>query len=201
VKTHGGAALTVPTRELEEALAEEARQKGRELFQLTSTAIDIVAKQRADVIRELVAYAESELLCHWAQEPEDLVHRQRETWQPLLDWFAKRFKAPLKTGAGVIPIVQSPESLKALRAAIAELDDYCLTGLRQAVNVSGSLVIGLALMENQIDAAQAFKAAELDAEYQMSKWGSDPAVQKRHETIQKDLSTCERWFKLLRKSV
>ena len=48
----------------------------------------------------------------------------------------REFDAPLKTGTGVIPIAQPPESLQALRKVISSYDDFRLTGLSQAVQRS-----------------------------------------------------------------
>lgn len=195
--------LTAHTRALAEAIAEEWRaQTGKinpammPMNQLATTAIDVTRDQRATIIDQVVGYATSELLCHRAEQPPELAGKQQQAWQPILDWCALRFHAPLATGAGVMPITQLPETLKALRHAVETRDDFGLTGLKHAVETSASLVLGLALAEHHLTAAQAFDAAELDAQFQAQKWGDDPASVNRHEAIKRDLLICEKWFKL-----
>ncbi|HEX9464070.1 MAG TPA: ATP12 family protein, partial [Alphaproteobacteria bacterium] len=146
----------------------------------------------------IVAYAETELVCHRAEHPPDLVARQHAAWQPLLDWLALRHDALHVTTAGILPKPQSAASLAALRTAVAGLGDWHLAALSIAVAASGSLVIGLALADGRLDAAGAFDAAELDATYQIEKWGEDAETTKRRAEIRADLQLAERVFVLLR---
>jgi chaperone required for assembly of F1-ATPase len=88
--------------------------------------------------------------------------------------------------------------LAALRKALAGANDLELAGLGVAVDAAGSLVIGLALAQARIDAAQAFAAAELDAAYQAERWGEDPVLLAKHAAIRGDLAVCERFFALAR---
>jgi len=199
LKTPGGAALVLPTQNLAEAITEELRAEAKEkpLMQLASTAIDVVMKARHKITDEIAAYAATELLCHRAEQPPELIKAQQDIWQPVLDWCAQRFGSLLRSGVGIMPIAQPEESLSALRAVVASFDDFRLTGLSEAVRISGSLVLGLALAERHFSAEQVFAAAELDATHQMEKWGADPAIQKRRETIRRDIELVEQWFGLL----
>lgn len=90
-----------------------------------------------------------------------------------------------------MPIKQPPESLQALRRAIEGYDDNRLATLMQAVEASGSLVLGLALTEKHITAAQAFEAAECDALHQARKWGEDDEAKARWAGIKRELELCE----------
>ncbi|HUY68921.1 MAG TPA: ATP12 family protein [Alphaproteobacteria bacterium] len=204
LKTSAGAALVVPSLALAEAMADEMRaQKVRieftkmPLTQLAMTSIDLVTKERDKIAAQTAAYAESELLCHRADPEDALAAEQQKTWQPVLDWCAERFDAPLRTAAGILPIAQSPASLEALRHAVKACDNFRLAGLREAAGVTGSLVLALALTERHLDAEQVFHAAELDASHQMKKWGDDPAALARRENIRRDLDVCQIWFALL----
>lgn len=205
LKTPAGQVFLLPTRQLAEALAEEWRtQSGKKpgtvqvpLTQLAATAIDIVAKQRGKIVEGILAYAQSELLCHVSEEPKALADRQHKTWQPILDWCALRFDALLQMTAGIMPVAQAHEALKALHGAVESYDKFHLAGLQEAVHICGSLVLGLALAERHLDAAQAFEASELEASFQIEKWGDDPASSKRRESIRRDLEACQTWFRLL----
>jgi chaperone required for assembly of F1-ATPase len=156
-----------------------------------------MANPRADMIDRILAYADSELLCHRATEPSELVEAQQAIWQPLLDWCAGRFQAPLKAGIGIMPIKQPPESLQALRRALEVYDDKRLEILDRAVRALGSLVLGLALAEGRLSAAQALDAAELDATHQMQKWGEDPAIRARRKDSLRALELYEKEFEAL----
>lgn len=156
--------------------------------------LDFVSQNRSELIDRILAYAGSELLCHRAEAPPELVEVQQKTWQPLLDWCAARFKAPLKTGTGIMPIKQPPASLQCLRRVVEGYDDARFAALMRAVQASGSLVLGLALAEKHITPLQAFEAAELDASWQMEKWGADAETEARRAGIKSELDLCARAF-------
>lgn len=205
VKTPAQEPLVLPTMPLAEAIAEEWRtQTGKPkighmpFMKLAATAIDITRKDRRAAVKDVMSYAASELLCHRADSPEELVDRQRLAWEPVLHWCALQFDAVLKPATGIMPIAQPPEALHALQLVLQQYDDFRLAGLQHAAGISGSLVLGLALAENHLSAEGVFQAAELDALYQIEKNGEDPAVTARHEGIKGELAVCERWFRLLR---
>ncbi|MDR3424217.1 MAG: ATP12 family protein [Alphaproteobacteria bacterium] len=196
--------VTAPTRRLAEALAQECGGQGEKmdlrkmpLTQMTLTAIDISAMHREEVITGIMRFGESELICQRATDPADLVEEQNKIWQPYLDWCKTKFNADLRTGSGIIPFKQAPEALAALRAFVEKLDAFSLTGLSEAVGISGSLVLGLALATGYADVASIVAAAELDNLWQSKKWGEDPAVQNRQNEITQELEICARFFALL----
>lgn len=197
--------VAVPSRALAEAMAAEWQAQGDEvrpntmpLTQLAVTALDRVADRREAVIDELTAYGSAELLCYRAEHPTELAQRQAEGWQPLLDWLALRFDAPLAVTSGVVPKPQSPAALSALRAAIAQRSPWELAALALATQAAGSIVLGLALVEERIDAAAAWSLSLMDELYQAELWGEDREAVARRESIRRDLLAAERFLGLLR---
>ena len=209
LRTPLGAEVVAPTPALADALTAEMRAAGTgaapgklraeamPLTRMASTALDRVARYRADIERQLLAYAETELLCHRAEHPPELAARQRAAWQPLLDWLAHRHDALLAVTTGILARPQSPASLEALRAVIGGFDVWRLTGVSVAVAASGSLVIGLAMAAGHLDAARAFEAAELDETYQIETWGEDKEAAERRALIRAELELAARFFGLL----
>jgi chaperone required for assembly of F1-ATPase len=168
------------------------------LTQLAATTLDIVAQDRGKVVDGLLAFTRSELLCHRAGSPQGLAEKQNEIWQPALDWCAGRYGVSFALTEGVMPSPQSDETVAALRTEINSFDDFRLTGLRQAADTSGSLVLGLALAEGHMGAHEVFEVSELDVLHQSITWGDDPVTQGRHKSVLFDLEACEIWFSLLR---
>jgi chaperone required for assembly of F1-ATPase len=203
LKTPGGKPVVVPWEGLAEAIAAEWRSQGAKpaistlpMTRIAATALDRIPSRRGGVLDELLAYAETELVCHRAEAPPELVTRQQATWQPLLDWLAQQYDAPLAVTCGVLPKPQAKSSLKALRRMLEGLDDFSLAGLSVAVASAGSLVIGLAVLDGRLDAAQAFDAAELDATYQIEQWGEDSIAAQRRAELRTELETAERYLRL-----
>ena len=206
MRTPAKAVLVVPTRALAEAIAAEWAEVPDKadinvthlpLTRLAATGLDRVTTQRARVIEDTAKYAGSDMLCYRASEPESLVKRQRETWQPLLDWAAERYGARLVVVAGLAFVDQPADALARLHGVVAAHSDLGLSALYNLTHISGSLVVALAVAEGHLSAADAFTAAQLDELYQVERWGEDPIATKRHEGIRHDIEAGARFLALL----
>ncbi|MGA7675325.1 MAG: ATP12 family protein [Rhizomicrobium sp.] len=204
VKTPARAALALPTRALAEAVAEEWRGQGDKidpatmpLTKLANTAIDRVTGREDDLIDSIAAYA-NDLLCYRAEAPADLVARQNESWDPLLDWAAERTGARLIARVGITHIVQPEESVAALRRAVAQYESFVLPALHLAATVCGSLVLVLALADGRLEAEEAFALSQLDERYQAEKWGADGEAEKRARALAAELDAAARFMELAR---
>ena len=186
--------MKLPSEGLARAIAEEWAGQGDHikpatmpLTQLANTAIDRVAGDPAPVIEELLAYAGADLLCYRAGEPAALVERQQKLWQPLLDWLALRHDAPLAVHTGIIHKPQPEASIAALGRHLGALSPFTLAGLAAATSLAGSIVIALALHEGRISAQEAFDLAELDASFQIERWGEDAEAAARRKSLREEL--------------
>jgi chaperone required for assembly of F1-ATPase len=205
LQTPARAPLLLPRRRLAEAVATEWDAQAEKvvpatmpLMQLAATAIDRTAVQREQVIKEVVGYAETDLVCYRADRPPELVARQIAAWQPLVDWMTLRFDAPLLVTTGVVPKAQPAGAVAAIRAAIEPLDDFWLTALHSATTACGSVAIGLALAEERLDAAGVWQASQLDESFQIEQWGEDSEAAARRAALRRDIASTSRFMALLR---
>ncbi len=196
-------ALSLPSRALAEAIAAEWAGQGETLkpatmplTQLANTAIDRVAPDPAPAIDELLAYAGMDLLCYRAEGPPNLVERQKSAWQPLVDWLARHHDAPLVVHSGVIPRPQPKGALAALRRRLEGLSALQIAGLCAATQTCGSLVIALALSDGKIGPDEAFELAELDASFQIERWGEDEESSARRLHLRRDIQDIQRFLAL-----
>jgi chaperone required for assembly of F1-ATPase len=203
--TPGKRALRVPSRALAEAIAAEWQGQGvtvkpleLPLTRLVSTALDRVEPRSADVIGEVAKYATTDLLCYRADEPRELIERQAQIWQPLLDWTEARFAAPLTVTQGVFPVAQDLATLAAIERAIAAHDSLQLVALHLATTACGSVVLGLALLAERLSPEEAFAAAALDESFQIEHWGEDAEQTQRRAALKEDIALAARFAALLR---
>lgn len=198
-------ALLVPTRSLAEAIAAEWQGQGMTvrpldlpLTRLVSTALDRVVPRRDEVIAEIAKYAATDLLCYRADEPHELIERQQQIWQPLLDWAEARLAASFVVTHGVTPVAQTPATLRAIEDAVAAHDAMRLVALHLATTACGSVVLGLALLAERISAEEAFAAAQLDETFQIERWGEDAEQTKARAALKEDIALAARFAALLR---
>ncbi len=180
VRTPAKAPLIVPTPALAEAVAAEWRAvdgkidpREMPMTRSANAAVDKVAHQHGDVADMIAAYGETDLLCHRAASPQELVLRQAEEWDPLLEWAASALGARLRPVVGVMPARQDPDALAALRAHVHEQGSFALTALHDLVALSGSLVIGLAAQQDAHDIDALWRISRLDEAWQAELWGAD----------------------------
>jgi chaperone required for assembly of F1-ATPase len=196
--------LRVPSEPLALAIAAEwdaqdpeIRPETMPLTRLAATAIDHTTEKRAEVAAEIANYAGTDLLCYRADHPPALAARQEAAWQPLIDWAAGRYDAGLAVTAGVVPLAQSPASLKVYAGVVAALDEFRLTALQAAAAACGSLVIALALLERRLDAEAAFEVSQLDETFQVEAWGDDAEAARRRALLADDIRAAARFLDLL----
>ncbi|MEC8794794.1 MAG: ATP12 family chaperone protein, partial [Pseudomonadota bacterium] len=125
VKTPAKRTLLAPTEACAVAIAQEWQDQPEEidpslmpLTRAVNAAIDKVATQFDEVADLTAAYGETDLLCYRATSPAELIARQAEGWDPVLDWAATQFGARLKPTAGIIHIAQDAAALDALRGEV-----------------------------------------------------------------------------------
>ncbi len=208
VRLPGGAPLAVESETLAEAVAAEwdaaGGAKGGEmspadvpLTRLAGTAQERIAPDPAPVAEGLAKYAETDLLCYRAEDPR-LSALQAEGWQPLLDWAARRHDASLRVTTGLMPVPQPAAAVSALRRAVRALPPLDLAALGVLVPVFGSLVLGLAVVEGRLDAAEALRLAVLDETYQEEFWGVDAEAAARRARIAAEVEEAARLLVLAR---
>jgi chaperone required for assembly of F1-ATPase len=204
LKTQARNTVELPNEALAEAVAQEWREQGEEidppgmfLTRLTFAAIDGARMERERVAGHALSYGKTDLLAYRAEHPDELVVRQARTWDPLLEWAAKRHGAKLNVATGIAFTEQPVESLNALERAIAAGDEFRLAALHTAATITGSLVLALALVDGHLNAKDAFAAATLDETFQSEKWGTDEEAEVRLKRLAAELSATEEFLRFL----
>lgn len=180
VKTPAKAALVVPTRAFAERIAAEWEAQDKTvdpntmpLTRLANAAIDKVTVQFDEVAAMLAEYGVSDLICYRAADPAELVARQAEAWDPLLDWAAVHLNAPLMPVQGVMFQPQPQASLDALGALVRQMSEFELAAFHDLVGMSGSLILSFAVVRGRLSAPEAWEISRVDETWQEEQWGTD----------------------------
>lgn len=204
VKTPAKVPLVLPTEALARAVAEEwdaqqgeVRPARMPLTRTANSAIDKVAPMAAAVVEEIARYGGTDLLCYRATGPAGLIARQAAAWDPWLDAIAARGMA-LRVTSGIVHVAQPEESLAALTAEVARRSHFELAALYDLVAITGSLVLGLAVAEGQLDASDAFNLARLDEDWQAEQWGVDDEAAESAAVKRQAMRDAGRFLRLCR---
>lgn len=203
--TPAGAPLLLPTEALAEAVAAEWDALEAEidpaklpLTRAANSAIDRVRRAPGPVIDAIADYGNSDLVCYRAAAPEALALRQAAAWDPWLDWSARALEAPLGVVSGVMHAPQPAASLAALRRAVEAHDAFGLTALHDLVALSGSLVLGLAVSLDALDAETAWDLSRIDEDWQAEQWGLDAEAEAAAARKRRDFVRARTLITLLR---
>ena len=204
VRTPGRLPLVVPFPALAEAIADEWRAveetidpRAMPLTGLANAAIERIAPDAATFAGGIAAYGGSDLLCYRA-EPGPLADRQAAIWDPVLDWARERCGVDFTVTDGVMPVEQPPRTLARLREAVVALSPWQLAPLSPIVSLTGSLLLGLAVVERAIDADTAWAAAHVDEDWQAEQWGEDELAAETRAARASDYRAAIRFLDLIR---
>ena len=204
VRTPGRLPLVVPFPTLAEAIAGEWRAVGETidprampLTGLANAAIERIAPDALAFAAGLAVYGGSDLLCYRA-EPGPLAERQAASWDPVLGWARGRYGVEFVVTGGVMPVEQPPLTLARLREAVVALSPWALAPLSPVVSLLGSLLLGLAVVEQAVDADAAWTAAHVDEDWQAEQWGEDALAAETRAVREAEYRAAIRFLDLIR---
>jgi len=201
LKTPARAVLIVPTRALAAAIAAEWNDSADTIdpraMPMTGLANAATDRAGGEIAAGLAKFGESDLTCYRAADPTPLVDRQAEAWDALLDWARRRFDVDFATCSGIIHVPQPPETIRRLGHAVHALDRFRLAALSPLVTISGSLVAGLAVVEQAMPADAVWDAVTIDEQWQLEQWGSDAEAEAMLEARRTEFLAAARFVELL----
>lgn len=182
-----------------DAQEQDINPKTMPLTQLVNVKIDKAQDNelRKQIEDEIITYINSDLICYYAEGPDSLVAAQRQHWGPLQQIFEEETGIPLQTTQGICFVEQMPQLETLGRTFLENLDAAHFTAFQAIVGPLGSFFIAKAFVEGHITSHEAFEAAQVDEIHQMEIWGTDDAVEKKHQALRQELSDIERFLELI----
>jgi chaperone required for assembly of F1-ATPase len=207
IRTPSGRIVTVPVRQIAEAIAAEWQAQQETLdpltMPLTRFANSVVegVVDRVDLVADDVAkYLQSDLLFYRAGHPEALVAREAQHWDPVLFWAADTLGAHFILAEGIVHIVQPDNAVQAARAAMPS-DPWSVAAMHVVTTLTGSALLALALKHEVLTPEQVWAAAHVDEDWNAEKWGVDEEVAARRAARQVDFDAATRILKALNQAV
>jgi len=188
LKTPTGKPLTVPNEALAAAIATEwsiqketIQRHSMHLTALANTSQDNPHNKTSErLCEEIVEYLENDTLLFRMPESEqpELYELQCQKWDPILEWFCRKYCVDLKPSMDIIsPEIPGP----AIHSVYKDLYSHsrpALFGLQFAVDGLKSLILAQAALKRFVSVEEAVDLSRLETDFQISKWGS---VEWSHE--------------------
>jgi chaperone required for assembly of F1-ATPase len=206
-KTPAGNVLALPTLAAARALAAEWAALGELIdpalmpwTRIVNSAIDGVAGQLASTAEEITKYAGSDLVCYRASEPEALVRAQAAAWDPVLAFAREKLGGPFICTESLMFIDQPEAAFMAVKEAIARIADggpeapFALAALHVMTTLTGSALLALAVAHGELTAAEAWRAAHVDEDFEWRAWGEDTEALRRRARQWREMEAAANLF-------
>jgi chaperone required for assembly of F1-ATPase len=202
-----GSFLSAPSQALAQAVAGEWDAQGKDILpdtmpltQILTTALDRVAAERQNMMRPLMAYLDTDLLCYRTVQPA-IAQRQSAVWDPWLDWFHAAYQISLHITSDLQALRQPERAHDIMRFVLNEMDLYKFTITQMITDLTGSIVLGMAFTDGAITPDQVFAAANVDEIYKSEIYNEDfygvaPNQQKRNEAMRRELKAAQEFLDL-----
>jgi chaperone required for assembly of F1-ATPase len=194
--------LVLSTRQLAELIVAEWAGQGEIIdptsmpaTRIANSAIDGVASKMSAVRDEIAGYAAADLLCYRAGEPDSLVQAQAAAFDPVLAWAHEALGARFILSEGIRHVAQPASALKAVAAALAAINDpFALAALHVMTALTGSALLALGVSRGRLAADEAWRAAHIDEDFQISRWGEDAEAMSRRAARWRDMEAAAKVF-------
>ncbi|XP_034826037.1 ATP synthase mitochondrial F1 complex assembly factor 2 [Maniola hyperantus] len=192
LKTPSGQVLMVNTEPLARAIAAEwdaqreyISQPTMHLTALCNTALDNPGKLNShDIASYLLDFIATDTLLFYSEQ-EKLRALQEEKWDPVLEWFCKRFGVKQEVSKNLELPPVTTETRAILARYLLSYDFAALNAICFGVEALKSPILMLACVDRYIEPKDAVLLARLEEEFQLSHWGRVPWA---HELNQAELT-------------
>ena len=201
LKTPDGNIIELPSMKLAKLLLKdyESSFNSKSLnivrpIKITNTAIDKIKPNNIFYINEITNNLNNDMICYFANSPIELVDLQNKEWLPLINYMESSYNIELIYTSKLFSINQKPDSLLKLKNILNEINIFKLSAIYTLSQITKSIIISLALVNNKISAKKAFENSNLEELYQISKWGKDEEAFDRLNAIKVDIRNIKKYY-------
>ncbi len=194
VKTPSGKLLSTPNKVIAEAMHHEwSIQKDiinpqiMPVTQITTTHMDHVSVYRSDIEKQILNYLDTDMLCYHAEDAgltSAMAKRQASKWNKWIEWYNRKSGTILKTTTELNAIEQDAVANEYAKKRVEGMDDFQFTLLQILTSETGSFILALAFMDEDISPKDILETANVEdflksEIYNTDFYGQDPHLEKQ----------------------
>ncbi len=138
------------------------------------SVFDHTAPLRLKVLQTILEYADCDLVCYLAENPIQLVERQKKLFVTYIDWADEFLGIKLITGSGINHVKQNRENETKIKRYLEKLNDFELTIVYELTKLTSSFFIASAVYFGVVKAKDAWNASVIEDSYRIELWGEVP---------------------------
>ena len=195
--------LALPTRQAAQLVAAEWEWTERRprrvhmcLTRLATTAIDLYSDDRQGIVARLLEYGEFDAVCFREPHRAELADRQRQHWDPLIDWVATEYGACMRIAETGFAL-DNRASLAILRRPLSRLNAFELASLELLTSSMRSLLLGLAVLKGYRSFRQGWELSRIEEDWFIEFWGEDPDESRKSRDSLRELKRASLFLQAL----
>ena len=155
------------------------------MYNLNCRAHDIIKGSEHETVNRAMLFLDTDTACIRADPDREakLAEKENAALAPACSWFESQF-GTLAVSRSIIAKPQPEDTICAVKNYLGTLTAVQLSALEIMVTNCKSLVLGLALFRQQLDADEAFKLSHLELQTQIDRWG---LVEGEHDVSLKNI--------------
>ena len=203
LKTPDGNLISIPYKKIVQLILTELNKKTTSndsvtYIKITNSAIDKIIKDKDSFVNQIASQIHRDTICYFSKTPKSLFQLQIDSWKPLLKWIKKTYSVELNYSHSFEPLIQHKNNVQIIKEILVGCDVFKLSGISTLCQLTGSLVISLALCDSRLTYEEAFRASQLEESYQLSRWGKDSEASNRRKAISADIYKASNYLDALR---
>lgn len=136
-------------------------------------ADNLAQEMREKIIADILSFVDTDVLFFRAEYPDNLIKKQNEKWNPVLEWFATEYGVEPKITSQITPPRQDKKLAKVIGDEVRKMNGRELIAFSKTAGGFTSLILALAVMKKHISVDDAFALSRLDELFQNEMWGED----------------------------
>ena len=132
---------------------------------------DHTAPLRLKVLQTILEYSDCDLVCYLAENPIELVERQKKLFARYIDWADEFFEIKLRTGMGIKHVKQNSKNEAKIKRYLEKLNNFELTIVYELTNLTGSFFIATAVFIGVVKVKDAWNASVIEDTFRIELWG------------------------------
>ena len=151
-----------------------------------------IKEHRSETVETMCCFAATDMLLFWSDKAEILC-RQQKIWQPFLNALQKENNVMINVSES-LQIPDNDAFIEVLKNKLSGLNDKELTAAFLTAVLLKSVILGLAILDKNLNVEQIFAAAFLEELYQNELWGIDNEAADKREAIKFELKRIKEYL-------
>ncbi|RXG73053.1 ATP synthase mitochondrial F1 complex assembly factor 2 [Armadillidium vulgare] len=126
---------------------------------------------KPDIVSNILEYLPTDTLLFKEGSKEDFLKIQSEEWDPIIDWFNKKFDVDVQPSDGICVQNISEETNEKLSRYFSSYNVWAISGILYGVEAIKSVILTAACLERKISTLKAAHLSLLETEWQAEHWG------------------------------